>query len=54
MFKWTEEVPGIRWRKVEALEFNAMALIISMVIRVMLRVSPSMRLMKVEQRAVLI
>ena len=53
--RWTEEVPGMRWRKVEALEFSAVALIVSMVIRVMLlRVSPSMRWMKVEPRAVLI
>jgi hypothetical protein len=34
----------MRWRKVEALEFRAVALTVSMVIRVMLlRVSPSMR-----------
>jgi hypothetical protein len=40
---------------VEALEFRAVALIVSMVMRVMLlRVSPSMRCMKVEPRAVLI
>jgi hypothetical protein len=42
--KWTEEVPGIKWRKVEALELRAVALVVSMVMRVMLlRVSPSMR-----------
>jgi hypothetical protein len=42
--KWTEEVPGIRWRKVEAFEFRVVALTESIVIRVMLlRVSPSMR-----------
>src|SRR6266849_7053482 len=53
--KWTEDVPGIRWRKVEALEFSAVALMVYMVIRVMLwRVSPSMRWTKVEPRAVLI
>ena len=45
----------MRWRKVEALEFSAVALIVSMVIRVMLlRVSPSMRWMKVVPRAVFI
>ena len=39
----------------EALEFSAVAFIVSMVMRVMLlRVSPSMRWMKVEPRAVLI
>src|SRR4030088_958774 len=53
--RWTEDVPGMRWRKVEALEFRAVALTVSMVIRVMLlRVSPSMRWTKVEPRAVLI
>ena len=44
MSRWTEEVPGMRWRKVEALELRAVALTVSMVMRVMLwRVSPSMR-----------
>jgi hypothetical protein len=53
--KWTEEVPGIRWRKVEAFELRAVALTVSMVIRVMLwRVSPSMRCTRVEPRAELI
>src|SRR4030081_733996 len=53
--RWTEEVPGIRWRKVDALEFSAVALTVSMVIRVMLlRVSPSMRWTKEEPRAELI
>jgi hypothetical protein len=53
--KWTEEVPGIRWRKVEALELRAVALIVSMVMRViLLRVSPSMRWTWVEPRAELI
>jgi hypothetical protein len=34
----------MRWRKVEALELRAVALTVSMVIRViLLRVSPSMR-----------
>jgi hypothetical protein len=42
--RWTEEVPGIRWRKVEALELRAVALTDSMVIKViLLRESPSMR-----------
>jgi hypothetical protein len=42
MSRWTEEVPGIRWRKVEALELRAVALNVSMVIKVMLlRVSSS-------------
>jgi hypothetical protein len=41
--RWTEEVPGIRWRKVEALELRVVALIVSMVMRViLLKVSPSM------------
>jgi hypothetical protein len=53
--RWTEEVPGIRWRKVEALELRAVALTVSMVMRVMLlRVSPSMRWTRVEPRAELI
>jgi hypothetical protein len=53
--KWTDKVPGIRWRKVEALELRVVALMVSMVIRVMLlRVSPSMRWTKVEPRAELI
>jgi hypothetical protein len=53
--KWTEEVPGIKWRKVEAREFSAVALTVSMVIKVMLlRASPSIRCTKVEPRAVLI
>ncbi len=42
--RWTEEVPGIKCRKVEALELRVVALTDSMVMRVMLlRVSPSMR-----------
>jgi hypothetical protein len=53
--KWTEEVPGIRCRKVEAFELRAVALTVSMVIRVMLlRVSPSMRCTRIEPRAELI
>jgi hypothetical protein len=45
----------MRWRKVEALEFRAVALTVSMAIRVMLlRVSPSMRWTRVEPRAELI
>jgi hypothetical protein len=48
-------VSGIRWRKVEALELRIVALIVSMVMRVMmLRVSPSMHCTKVELRAELI
>jgi hypothetical protein len=53
--KWTEEVPGIRWRKEEAFEFKTVALTVSMVMRViLLRVSPSMRWIRVEPRAELI
>jgi hypothetical protein len=41
--KWTEEVPEIRRRKLDALELRAVALVVSIVMRVMLlRVSSSM------------
>jgi hypothetical protein len=55
MSRWTDKVPEIRLRKVEALELRAVAFIISIVMRViLLRVSPSMHCTKVEPRAELI